>query len=595
VSDQQDDTFFIRTRFYIPHKMSSDPTYDSIYDPTTVTSVENPMSNDPSIYGTVNDQESPATEEPVTVPSPEDPAPAPEDPAPAPEDPAPAPEDPAPAPEDPAPAPEDPAPAPQEDPAPAPEDPAPAPEDPAPAPQEDPAPAPQEDPAPAPEDPAPAPQEDPAPAPEDPAPAPQEDPAPAPQEDPTPAPQEDPTPAPEEDPAPAPQEDPAPAPEDPTPAPEEDPAPAPEDPTPATQEDPSPAPEDPTPAPEDPAPAPEDPAPAPEDPAPAPEDPAPATQEDPAPAPQEDPTPTPEEDPVVEAPATPSPDADTTVAPSPEPSPEILATMPVDQIPTSTDEIIETPPDVIFIIPYRDRAEQLETWKEQMKPMLKSLNYQVLVVNQKDDREFNRGAIKNIGFLYVKNKYPNTYGSITLVFNDVDTYPSTPDTIPNYLTSPGVIKHFYGYKHALGGIVSVNAKDFETLNGFPNYWAWGFEDNMLNNRANRAPGIQIDRSVFYPINSPQIHQDKTNPIRKINMAEFRRFTNNHPEGITSISLSRASTTPMEENIYMVNVYDFSTGFEKNPMYDTLFNSAVSNLPFTSGFSSRRRATMNIIL
>lgn len=52
---------------------------------------------------------------------------------------------------------------------------------------------------------------------------------------------------------------------------------------------------------------------------------------------------------------------------------------------------------------------------------------------------------------------------------------------------------------------------------------------------------------------------------------------------------------MEENIYMVNVYEFSTGFEKNPAYDTDFNSAMSNLPFKSGFSSRRRATMNIIL
>jgi hypothetical protein len=129
-------------------------------------------------------------------------------------------------------------------------------------------------------------------------------------------------------------------------------------------------------------------------------------------------------------------------------------------------------------------------------------DYEIFFINQNDTRPFNRGAMKNFGFKYVKDKYPQTYKDITLVFNDVDTMPAEKGLI-DYETTHGVIKHYYGFDFCLGGIFSIKAGDFEKINGFPNYWTWGLEDNTIYYRA-KAHNIHVDRSVFYKMGSMEI-------------------------------------------------------------------------------------------
>jgi hypothetical protein len=73
----------------------------------------------------------------------------------------------------------------------------------------------------------------------------------------------------------------------------------------------------------------------------------------------------------------------------------------------------------------------------------------------------------------------------------------------DYEATPGTISHYYGFRFALGGIFAIKGWDFERINGFANYWTWGFEDNLIQNRAQRT-GLLINRDNFFELNDMRI-------------------------------------------------------------------------------------------
>jgi len=161
-------------------------------------------------------------------------------------------------------------------------------------------------------------------------------------------------------------------------------------------------------------------------------------------------------------------------------------------------------PKRVFIVPYRNRIQHKFFFSKYMSFLLEdNKDYEIYFSHQCDARTFNRGAVKNIGFLAIKNKYPDHYKDITFIFNDIDTIPFY--KIFDYQTTHGVVKHYYGFKYALGGIVVMKGADFERINGYPCYWGWGMEDNTLQKRCERHQLI-VDRSNFYEIGKPQILQ-----------------------------------------------------------------------------------------
>ena len=239
-------------------------------------------------------------------------------------------------------------------------------------------------------------------------------------------------------------------------------------------------------------------------------------------------------------------------------------------------------PKRVFIVPYRNRVQHKFFFCKYMSFILEDHDdYEIFFAHQCDARTFNRGAVKNIGFIAVKNKYPEHYKDITFIFNDVDTIPFT--KIFDYETTHGVVKHYYGYKHSLGGIIVMKGADFERTNGFPCFWGWGMEDNALQKRCDKV-GLKIDRSVFYNIGSPEILQLFDGITRIISKKDPWR--GEHDDGVDGLytmkqlqyTIDEKSDNPSDNifvvhnsNIQFINIKTFLTripfGAEEYYNYD----------------------------
>ena len=236
------------------------------------------------------------------------------------------------------------------------------------------------------------------------------------------------------------------------------------------------------------------------------------------------------------------------------------------------EDVVEevTYPKRVFIVPYRNRLQQKFFFCQQMNFILEGADdYEILFVHQMDSRPFNRGAMKNIGFLAMKEKYPDTYKDITFIFNDVDTLPF--HKLFDYQTEKGVVKHYYGFDSALGGIVVIKGADFELVNGYPSYWGWGMEDACLQNRC-LYNKIKIDRSQFYPIGSPEILQLFDGVERLVSPKDPQRMVQDRGiDGLKTIhkltyTIDKESANPADnkyivpdqDRLFYVNVTSFMT-------------------------------------
>jgi hypothetical protein len=228
-------------------------------------------------------------------------------------------------------------------------------------------------------------------------------------------------------------------------------------------------------------------------------------------------------------------------------------------------------PTIVFIVPYRNRHQHKIFFSTYLTSILpENLKYEIYFSHQCDIRSFNRGATKNIGFMAVKNKYPKHYKNITFVFNDIDTIPFT--YLFDYQTIPGIVKHFYGFTYALGGIVSITGEDLEKTNGYPNFWGWGMEDNVLQKRCEKY-NLSIDRTNFYKIGNQNIIHLFDGVSRIINQKDpYRATHDNGVDGISTIhelkyTIDYDSDNPIDninshshkENIFFINIKSFMTG------------------------------------
>lgn len=136
---------------------------------------------------------------------------------------------------------------------------------------------------------------------------------------------------------------------------------------------------------------------------------------------------------------------------------------------------------ITVIIPYRDREEHLnlfikEGWSNINHIIPKS---RLVIVEQSNGLQFNRGLLLNIGFKeYINN-------SDWFITHDVDLLPSKKiiDKYYNKLDTE-IVRVFNGHLTSLGGVCKLRKNVVKNINGFPNYiWGWGIEDRALYHRA----------------------------------------------------------------------------------------------------------------
>jgi len=95
------------------------------------------------------------------------------------------------------------------------------------------------------------------------------------------------------------------------------------------------------------------------------------------------------------------------------------------------------PPKIIFIVPYRDRKEHKQFFTKYMEFIMedyKKEDFEIYFAHQCDNLPFNRGAMKNIGFLVMREKYPTEYKNITFVFHVFVSFSQKKNGLPDLQT-----------------------------------------------------------------------------------------------------------------------------------------------------------------
>lgn len=169
--------------------------------------------------------------------------------------------------------------------------------------------------------------------------------------------------------------------------------------------------------------------------------------------------------------------------------------------------------DISFIIPLRGREDQIEGLEYNLNKIFNEYNYEIIYVNQNDNKLFKRGQLCNIGF-------KESRGDI-IVFQDVDirhlrkiniiellNLYNNPFVAFDSITQLNEIK-LGEYKiietekrpRGFGACAIFSREQFILSGGFSNLIiGWGIEDNIMNDRSNYIR-LQQDLGHVYHIPS----------------------------------------------------------------------------------------------
>lgn len=215
---------------------------------------------------------------------------------------------------------------------------------------------------------------------------------------------------------------------------------------------------------------------------------------------------------------------------------------------------------VCIVVPFRNREEHLKIFVPAMTEFLKKEGTEgsIFVVEQADDKPFNRAKLLNIGFHYVERNFPGEYSHYC--FHDVDLVPEESDytfcETPTHLSARA---QQFGYKlpynELFGGVTVFNRESFLKINGYSNeYWGWGGEDDDVYKRC-KIMKIETRRKNGKYFSLP--HERKID--RNLHQANVKRLASvssifngkTFEEGLTTLDYTLKT---VEENIGYVKIY-----------------------------------------
>ena len=132
-----------------------------------------------------------------------------------------------------------------------------------------------------------------------------------------------------------------------------------------------------------------------------------------------------------------------------------------------------------IVVPYRKREEHLALFIPHMESFLAEQlgdNWEILIVDQSDEKPFNRAKLLNVGF---KESESSDY----FCFHDVDMLPIESDySVCQGPTHMATEAEQFGWKLPydgyFGGVTMFDKESFTKINGYSNdYWGWGAEDD----------------------------------------------------------------------------------------------------------------------
>lgn len=133
-----------------------------------------------------------------------------------------------------------------------------------------------------------------------------------------------------------------------------------------------------------------------------------------------------------------------------------------------------------LIIPYRNRFDHLKVFLPQIKKFLENkIEYMICIIEQTNEKPFNRAKLLNIGFDVSKEECS------WFCFHDIDMVPVAETCDYSEVNGAVRLSQYVSQfrniprpSQELGGVTLIDKESFEKVNGYSNeYWGWGCEDD----------------------------------------------------------------------------------------------------------------------